>query len=70
MKLLSYAIFFILVIFALALGSENHQLVDLNLLVVKVQLPLAVLLFLTFMLGVFVMLVISAIKKLITRKNA
>tara|TARA_Y100000034_G_C6761799_1_gene339345 strand:+ start:543 stop:758 length:216 start_codon:yes stop_codon:yes gene_type:complete len=63
-KLFSYLLVFVVLIFALAIGSENGHLVSLNLLFVKVELPLAVLVYLAFILGLLTSISFSIIKKI------
>ncbi|MBU2918752.1 LapA family protein [Psychrosphaera sp. F3M07] len=65
MKILSYIFFIFLVILALALGSENSQLVSVNLLFVKLEMSLATVIYSAFLFGLvssFIMLLLKKIK--------
>jgi len=70
LKLLTYILTFFVILIALALGSENHQLVNVNLLFVVVQLPLATLLYITFLSGGLLAFLWLLLKKLSFRSNA
>ncbi|WP_371819997.1 LapA family protein [Psychrosphaera sp. F3M07] len=65
LKILSYIFFIFLVILALALGSENSQLVSVNLLFVKLEMSLATVIYSAFLFGLvssFIMLLLKKIK--------
>ena len=71
LKLLAYIFMLILLAgLALAFGSENQQLVDVNLLLMKIQLPLGNLLFITFVSGIGLTFLWSLIRKLSFKSNA
>ncbi|NVK24859.1 MAG: LapA family protein [Gammaproteobacteria bacterium] len=69
-KLISYVFLLLLVIIAFAIGSENGQLISLNLLFVKVQLPLAFIIYIAFVAGVVATLISYLFKKLFNKSNA
>ncbi|GHB74804.1 hypothetical protein GCM10008107_25400 [Psychrosphaera saromensis] len=64
MKVLSYIFLIILIIIALALGSENGQLVSVNLLFVRVEMSLAAVIYSAFVFGLLSALLIFLLKKL------
>ncbi|WP_363323561.1 LapA family protein [uncultured Psychrosphaera sp.] len=64
MKVLSYIFLIILIIIALALGSENGQLVSVNLLFVKLEISLAVVIYSAFIFGLLSALIMFLLKKL------
>lgn len=64
MKVLSYIFLIILIIIALALGSENGQLVSVNLLFVKLEMSLATVIYSAFIFGLLSALIMFLLKKL------
>jgi putative membrane protein len=64
LKVLSYIFLIILIIIALALGSENGQLVSVNLLFVKLEISLAVVIYSAFIFGLLSALIMFLLKKL------
>jgi len=70
LKLLTYIIGLCIALIALALGSENPQQVSLNLLFIKIELPLAFLLFVTFLIGAGFAALLFLLRKLKPKTNA
>ncbi|QTH64239.1 DUF1049 domain-containing protein [Psychrosphaera ytuae] len=70
MKLIKYLIFLVILFIALALGSENGHLTEINLLFIKLTAPLSVLLLSSLFLGAFFTYVMMTITKVFNKKNA
>lgn len=64
MKFISYVFFVILILIALALGSENSQPVSVNLLFVQLQMSLAAVIYGAFLIGLISALFIFILKKI------
>ena len=69
-KLISYVFLILVLVGTLAIGSENGGLVDLNLLVVKVQMPVAFVIYIAFVSGLLLAGISSLLKKFLKKSNA
>jgi uncharacterized membrane protein YciS (DUF1049 family) len=61
---LAYIFLILLIRLALALGSENGQLVSVNLLFVRVEMSLAAVIYSAFVFGLLSALLMYLLKKL------
>ncbi|GAB2993005.1 LapA family protein [Psychrosphaera aestuarii] len=70
MRLISFLFFIVAILIALALGSENSHLVDINLLFVKLTLPLSIVLASSVLFGILLTLLSFVIRKVVKKANA
>ena len=69
-KLFSYIVLACLLLVAVAISSENAQDVELNLLFVKLTVPLTFTIYISFIAGIVATLISSLLKKLLSKSNA